>query len=359
MSLLLYRGYFLSFAFMCFNFLNKYLSKKIVGLPPYILVSCRFTVMFILILPFFLSSKSQKIMQTKNMRLQVVRAIISFIVLILSYTGYRYLPLSVAGAISTSEPIFVVLWSFVLRKENLDSAIYLVPMVLLGFLGMFLVHSQNLTQLSLAMPQIIGLVSLVVANIVCSGSHYLLVKLGRTDPNLTTMSYGILFNSAFMLMLTNCSGAFGYSFNINLIQANLVPILCLGVSACVSGWIGLEIFKHIDPNTNSSIQNLSLPLLMIISYFVENETITMLQFIGIIAIFLSTLLLSYRKFNMNKIDTRYEINRQKLIKYIYISYISIILCLGASKFILKRLLPQTHEHDHKCMPQDHDHTLCS
>ena len=328
------------------------------GLPPFILASGRFAVMFAFLIPLLLSAKSKKILESKNIRLQITRAFITFSVLILTYTGYRYLPLGIAAAISTSEPLFVILWSFILQKENLESASYLVPIVFLGFMGMLLINSQNLVAMSISSNQLIGLVSLICANIVCSGGHYLSAKLSKIDHTITTLSYGVLFNSALVLLVITACGSFGYSFDIKTLQPNILIILTLAASAWIGSWIGLEMFKYIDPNTNSSIQNLVLPISMVVGYFVERETITFLQLIGIGTIFISTLLLSYRKFNINKLDTRYEIKKPKLMRYIQFDYILVIIALIVNKFLIKNNSHVHHHVHHAHNHAEHDHSLC-
>lgn len=344
----LYRGYILSFAFMVLSFANKYIARMTTALPQHILLSSRFALAFLFLLPLFLRSKAQSIMTTKRPRLQIFRSILVCSVIFLTYIGYTSLPLGIASSISASEPIFVAIWSVLFGYETIMSLRTLFPIVLLGIAGIFLISSTSISAMvEVNRGHTLGILSLLLANILCSGGHYVSATLGQSDKSETTLLYNILFVNGFMLAMNTILGIIGHGFDFNLIQPYASKLVLLGLFAASGSWLGLEVFRHIDPNTHVSIQNLSLPFAIIISRFVEHETISFRRFIGIAAIFASTWLLSYRKFNIHDGELKPEI-KQKLKRYTIVTYAAVSIMLCASWFIITKPTHVAHHHDCCC-----------
>ena len=284
-------------------------------------------------------------MVTDDLRMQILRSIIICSVVFLTYVGYRSVPLGVASAISSSEPVFVAIWALILGQETFKSMKLLLPIVVLGIAGVSLVSNASLSSfMTVNSDNTLGLIALILANILCSGGHYLSSILGKSNKSATTLAYNLLFCNGFMLVTNIGLGVGGYGFDFNLLRPYTLYLVALGGFAALLSWLGLEALRNIDPNTHVGIQNLSLPFAILISYLIEGEKISLVQMVGIAAIFLSTWLLSYRKLN----TAQDEVN--KLKRYTIMSYIGIAILAGVTLIAARKAPNTTHKH--------HDHCCC-
>jgi len=348
MSANLYKGYFLSSTYMLVNFANKYLARQTTGLPPHILLSARFAFAFLFLSPIFFRKDIEEIMKANSVKVQILRAISISVTIFLTYVGYKSVPLGVAGALSSSEPIFVALWSIVFGYESWKSLKTLLPIVICGMGGVLLTSGNVISGVSSAHAW--GILALIGANTVCSLSHYISAWLGKGNRSETTVVYNILFVNAFMLALNILLGATGNGFDLNIIKPYTIPIMLLGAMSAMASWLGLEVMKHIDPNTHVGIQNLSLPIAIGVGVLIEKESISLIKAGGILAIVFSTWLLTYRKFNLEAISEPGNIRRTKLKRYSIFLFIS-VATIFAFQFLGQNQIKHKHSHNH-------DHCCC-
>jgi drug/metabolite transporter (DMT)-like permease len=349
MSAKLFKGYFLSSSYMLVNFANKYLARQTTGLPPHILLSARFAFAFICLSPLFLRKDAEEILTTKSVKVQLLRAISISLTIFLTYVGYKSVPLGVAGALSSSEPIFVALWSIVFGYETWKSLRTLLPIVICGIVGVLLTSGKFFSGVSSA--HTLGILALLGANTICSLSHYISAWLGKSNRSETTVVYNVLFVNAFMLVLNTVLGLSGNGYDLNAIKPFALPIMLLGCFSALASWLGLEVMKHIDPNTHVGIQNLSLPIAIGIGVLVEKETISLVKAGGILAIVASTWLLTYRKFNLEEISEPGSAKRKKLKRYSSALFISVVVLFLTEFSIQSRAQAKpkhSHSHCHCC-----------
>ena len=173
-------SYACSSALVVLGLINKYISRTITDVPRHALLSARFGIAFLLLIPIFLIPKSNKLMITKNLPLQFFRSVSICAVIFFTYIGYESLPLGIAGAISAAEPIFVAIWSLILGFENKKTLPILLLIVGLGVGGMLIMINMT-SNLVLDSKNITSILSLILANIICSGSHFLSAILSKQD----------------------------------------------------------------------------------------------------------------------------------------------------------------------------------
>ena len=343
-------SYACSSALVVLGLINKYISRTITDVPRHALLSARFGIAFLLLIPIFLIPKSNKLMITKNLPLQFFRSVSICAVIFFTYIGYESLPLGIAGAISAAEPIFVAIWSLILGFENKKTLPILLLIVGLGVGGMLIMINMT-SNLVLDSKNITSILSLILANIICSGSHFLSAILSKQDSIidedventstkvakkynfLTTMIYNNLFINGIMLAANILLGITGNNFNFSSLQPHKFKLLALGSFAVINSWLGLAALSQIDPNMHVSIQNLSLPLTIIIARFVEGDPISLSTIAGTIAILITVTLLHMR-------------NNKKHRKALFIALCSGYAFVCFAVFYTRFYQPKTHELAH-------------
>jgi drug/metabolite transporter (DMT)-like permease len=268
---------------MFLNFASKFIARSTDG-PRHVLLSARFGLAFLFLIPVFLMKNRE--LNTKHLLLHFLRALIICIIIFLTYVGHKILPISVAGTISTTEPIFVAIWSCLLGYETVESAIKLFLIVVLSLMGILLIFNPTFDQTI----SISGISLLLFNNFICGGTHFLSRKLAKTDSSITTLIYNILFINSFMLSINILLALTGNGVDFKSLIHIRNPILMLGVFAVVNSWLGLTALKKIDPNIHANIQNLSLPLSMVLGKL-QGEVILKRNLVGSGLILLSVILL--------------------------------------------------------------------
>lgn len=316
-------GLLFSILYMFLNFSSKYVSRNIVGIHRYTLLSARFGIAFILLAPIFIFYGNK--MNSSNIKLQFLRAILVCIIIFLTYFGYANLPLSICSAISISEPIFVAIWSCLFGFEDKKSLPLIISITGIAALGMLLMINPDFRIKITPLP----VIALILSNIICSINHFLTIKLTKRDSTIGTLMYNILFVSAILLSTNIVIALFGQEFNCQPISANKFKLMSLGVFAAVNSWIGLSALNRVDANIHTNIQNLSLPLSVIIGHF-EGDQISFKVIIGTAAILTTLFLLEYRK----KPSKKYRI-----VSFISIIYLITLILWLTRYFYIEKMGP--------------------
>ena len=286
-----------SLALLLVNFTSKYISRSIVGVPRYLILSARCSVSLMILLPIIMFYAKPTLLHSNNIRLQIFRSMLTSTVILMTYIGYEYLPLGIAGGISACEPIFVALWSLILGFETRKSIIILFPIVILGICGMLLMLNIGT---GFSTKYILPSLALLLANICCAYSHFLSNKVSKYDRHSTTLVYNVIFTCCLMLALNVVLGFFGISGDFAKLSGSKLQLIALGVFAMILSRLGLEANQRLNPNMHVAIQNMSLPLSILIGYFLEGERITSNSIVATAVILLTIYLLRIRSKNRNR-----------------------------------------------------------
>ena len=267
---------------MLLNFASKSIARSI-DRPSYVLVATRFGIGFLFLIPLILKNRQLK---TNHLFLHFLRSLIICLVILLTYIGYKSLPISICGAISTTEPIFVAIWSCLLGYETIASSVKLFGIIILSVVGMLLILNPSFDQII----SIKAVLILIVNNFICGGNYFLSSKLAQTDSSTTTLIYNMLFVNSFILSTNIILGLTGTGIDFKSLLDIRFPLIMLGLFAAGNSWLALSALKTLDPNIHANIQNLSLPLSMLLGKL-QGEIILGRHLIGSIFILLSIVLL--------------------------------------------------------------------
>jgi drug/metabolite transporter (DMT)-like permease len=292
-----------------------------------------------IVIPILLWNGSE-IVQTKNLRLQMFRSLNTCVIIFCTYIGYENLPVAVASAIGSSEPLLVASLSLLLGYEKGWKTLFAI--FGLGVAGMLLIIDTSSLSFSTSNSYLKGLGALIVANILCALGHYVIRAINNTDKSLTTLSYGCFFSCSFLLLFNTVSAMSGNALDFSVIKLYAFQIISLGLSSAAAAIIAIEMFRFIDPNTHISIQNLQIPIALICGAVLNGDPITIRSLLGIAAIFTSTSLIFFRKVNCiqgpncqkNRLPKDFQ---DKINVYIGISYLILTLGIVTINFVV----PQT------------------
>jgi hypothetical protein len=199
------------------------------------------------------------------------------------------------------EPVFVAILSCILGSESRSSLPIILLITGIGILGMLLMIKPDFAY----QMNLVALAALVLGNVICSVNHFLTIKLTKQDSILATLMYNIIFVSGILLSSNTILALSGYTFDFKPIEINRIKLISLGFFAATSSWIGLSALNKLDANIHVNIQNLSLPLSVLVGHL-EGDSISIKTVIGTLAILVTLFLLEYRK-KHRKINVVYPI----------------------------------------------------
>lgn len=262
--------------------------------------------------------------------LLILRASMTCLVLGLSYTGYRLLPLSIAGIIGASEPIFVALWSLIPSKSRKASFTLLIN-VILSCVGVLCTRSNlSLSSFNMQSTILMGVVILLSANILCSLTPYITIAIVKTGSK-EERNTNVVYNGLLSLMIMLCVNLYIYNMNgffklFNILFSNyqyLAYYICIGFASYINSYALFTVFSYIHPSLYAIIQNLNIALFIVIGFF-NNEVITNNIIYGAALVFVSLLIVMHHRLTtQNSItnDTPLPQNKQNLLNVITASTI--------------------------------------
>jgi transporter family protein len=132
-----------------------------------------------------------------------------------------------------------------------------------------------------------------------------------------------------------------FNKNINLYLSPLTYFLLIIKSLIIAiTWICLfQAYKILNISTVSPLRNLSPIILLVLSYFILNETLSFINFIGIIILILSAYALEIHSFK--NIAEPLKIFKSKSFVLIIISFLGNSISAILDKIILKHTNPET------------------
>ena len=264
------------------------------------------------------------IMNTQNIRFQILRSFLSFGTIYFTYNGYQNLPLAVAASIGGFEPIFAAFWGLGFGQESRESFYNLLPIAFLGFISVLLFSIDK--SLTGGHNYLVGISSMVVANLIHSSTGYIIKDLNKTDKTITSMTYSAIFTSSTTCIILVLSAYFFEPFDFNKLKPYRFPLTIMGFLAIFSSWFNLKALRYLDPSTQIAISNLSIPLSSIVGFFIDGEKISRLGFIGAISAVFTVYLAANRK----KLETseRVCIKTLTLIAYIIVFFSTLLVFLN-------------------------------
>ena len=230
---------------------------------------------------------------------QLIRSINTCTIIILTYKGYGLVPLSIAAVIGASEPVFVAMWSLV-PKSGRKASFSLLRNVLLTCFGVILAKSGNLSSIDSSYWH--GIVSLVAANILCSLGPYLIMNLRRTgsvEERHANLVNNLIMSCFLLLVLNLTMNSAELLQAISTVMFNkkiIFTLMCIGAMAAVNTYALFAIFDYIHPSIYSIIQNLNIPIFMLIDSTLKGQRIGKIAIFGVVLLFLSLILVIHHRF---------------------------------------------------------------
>ena len=130
-------------AYLCFSLLDVIQKTLIIYYSVFQILFLKY--FFTFFLSFFESKRKKRIKfyQTNNLKLQLLRSLLSLLESGFFILAFRYLSLADAHSIGALTPIVVVIFSFIFLKEKISPKIWIV--IFIGFFGVLVVMRPGLS----------------------------------------------------------------------------------------------------------------------------------------------------------------------------------------------------------------------
>lgn len=321
-------GYALAFLYAMLNLIGQSIVKNDLRMIPStlplllrVIVIFTFTSIIIII---YNTQQKLNLFKTDHLGLQLIRGITFSVVSFFRYQSIQYIPLVIYTAIALSERVIIVIISMIIGEEREYKS--LISIILLNIISIFIVqfgpawldiHFDN-------QQYYIGILFALIANILCALSGYITSSIHKysADSSLTTALYTTGIAALILPML-----AFFDNKSYEFLQQNIIIeifaaykyyIIALCILGICTQYLSIYMFKHINPNTQSSISSSSVVVAAIMG-----EKIQSIVYIGVAGMVISMLLI-FRRDYLKKQD---KLSTRSIITIISISCISIILIL--------------------------------
>ena len=248
-------------------------------LHPVIICFYRCLMGLIIITPFIIKNNFQAL-QTDNMRLQILRALINIISMICWFTAIGMMHLEKATALGFTTPLFTTVLAVLILGEVIR--FHRTAALLLGFVGILIIIRPGY------MPFEFGTILMLIASFSFSFVLIFVKKLSATDSSLTIIFYHLLYMTPAFFILS-----LFYWENINLNQ--LIIFTLMGASGLLSHWCLAQAFKMSDTTFVMPLQFTKLIWASLIGLFIFAEQPDIWTWVGGIIIFISVVYITYRE----------------------------------------------------------------
>ena len=248
-------------------------------LHPVIICFYRCLMGLIIITPFIIKNNFQAL-QTDNMRLQILRALINIISMICWFTAIGMMHLEKATALGFTTPLFTTVLAVIVLGEVIR--FHRTAALLLGFIGILIIIRPGYV------PFEFGTVLMLIASFSFSFVLIFVKKLSATDSSLTIIFYHLLYMTPAFFILS-----LFYWENINLNQ--LIIFSLMGASGLLSHWCLAQAFKMSDTTFVMPLQFTKLIWASLIGLFIFSEEPDILTWVGGVIIFISVVYITYRE----------------------------------------------------------------
>ena len=130
-------------AYLCFSLLDVIQKTLIIYYSVFQILFLKYFFTFFLSLFESKRKKNVKFYQTDNLKLQLLRSLLSLLESGFFILAFRYLSLADAHSIGALTPIVVVIFSFIFLKEKISPKIWIV--IFIGFFGVLVVMRPGLS----------------------------------------------------------------------------------------------------------------------------------------------------------------------------------------------------------------------
>ena len=248
-------------------------------LHPVIICFYRCLMGLIIITPFIAKNNFQAL-QTDNMRLQILRALINIISMICWFTAIGMMHLEKATALGFTTPLFTTVLAVIVLGEVIR--FHRTAALLLGFIGILIIIRPGY------MPFEFGTILMLIASFSFSFVLIFVKKLSATDSSLTIIFYHLIYMTPVFFTLS-----LFYWENINLNQFNIFTLM--GASGLLSHWCLAQAFKMSDTTFVMPLQFTKLIWASLIGLFIFAEQPDIWTWVGGIIIFISVVYITYRE----------------------------------------------------------------
>ena len=248
-------------------------------LHPVIICFYRCLMGLIIITPFIIKNNFQAL-QTDNMRLQILRALINIISMICWFTAIGMMHLEKATALGFTTPLFTTVLAVIVLGEVIR--FHRTAALLLGFVGILIIIRPGY------MPFEFGTILMLIASFSFSFVLIFVKKLSATDSSLTIIFYHLLYMTPAFFIL---SLFYWQSINFN----QLVIFSLMGSSGLLSHWCLAQAFKMSDTTFVMPLQFTKLIWASLIGLFIFAEQPDIWTWVGGVIIFISVVYITYRE----------------------------------------------------------------
>ena len=248
-------------------------------LHPVIICFYRCLMGLIIITPFIIKNNFQAL-QTDNMRLQILRALINIISMICWFTAIGMMHLEKATALGFTTPLFTTVLAVIVLGEVIR--FHRTAALLLGFIGILIIIRPGY------MPFEFGTILMLIASFSFSFVLIFVKKLSATDSSLTIIFYHLLYMTPAFFIL---SLFYWQSISFN----QLIIFSLMGSSGLLSHWCLAQAFKMSDTTFVMPLQFTKLIWASLIGLFIFAEQPDIWTWIGGVIIFISVVYITYRE----------------------------------------------------------------
>jgi len=248
-------------------------------LHPVIICFYRCLMGLIIITPFIIKNNFQAL-QTDNMRLQILRALINIISMICWFTAIGMMHLEKATALGFTTPLFTTILAVIVLGEVIR--FHRTAALLLGFIGILIIIRPGY------MPFEFGTILMLIASFSFSFVLIFVKKLSATDSSLTIIFYHLLYMTPAFFIL---SLFFWQSISLD----QLIIFSLMGSSGLLSHWCLAQAFKMSDTTFVMPLQFTKLIWASLIGLFIFAEQPDIWTWIGGVIIFISVVYITYRE----------------------------------------------------------------
>ena len=248
-------------------------------LHPIIICFYRCLMGLIIITPFVARNNFQAL-QTDNMRLQVLRALINIISMICWFSAIGMMHLEKATALGFTTPLFTTLLAVVVLGEIIR--FHRTAALFLGFIGIIIIIRPGY------MPFEFGTLLMLIASFSFSFVLIFVKKLSATDSSITIIFYHLLYMTPAFFIL---SLFYWESINFN----QLLIFSLMGASGLLSHWCLAQAFKMSETTFVMPLQFTKLIWASLIGLFIFAEQPDIWTWVGGVIIFISVVYITYRE----------------------------------------------------------------
>ena len=254
----------------------KFLSDD---LHPIIICFYRSLMGLILITPF-VARNNFKALHTKNMRLQIFRALINIISMICWFSAIGMMHFEKATALGFTTTLFTTVLAVLILGEVIR--FHRTAALLLGFIGILIIIRPGYVTFEF------GTILMLIASFSFSFVLIFVKKLSATDSSLTIIFYHLLYMTPVFFILS-----LFYWQTITLDQ--IIIFSLMGASGLLSHWCLAQAFKMSDTTFVMPLQFTKLIWASLIGLFIFAEQPDIWTWIGGIIIFISVVYITYRE----------------------------------------------------------------